>query len=543
MKKLFLLILVFGSYIYALEIDECKTDVYFANGILTNEGTASSNALLLKFSIIEKRYKGNIKEYKKHIGKVKEAYNETHFGGLGDLLESLAQKLGVQGHIDDLASFFSPFSSLIQKTSHDRNLETQIASYADSIVHGHKVLVVAHSQGNLFTYEAREKLLFGSKLGWASKYFQVVSIASPAMFAIPGGTPLISWDNDLVAWLGIYNSSMVHNPIRKVDWQRLSPAIGLGTTAQKPTSNYINDSQVGTVYKKDWKAYEGILSKFDSVVHAFTFYMGEDLAGGKILNPFDGSKLHTDKAKNLIMHAVDEKLTYLENLDSQWETDQEFDKNTCNYRITVKHRYYSSLEIGEKVYPFNGSKKLYQVNGEYVKASCGGENILETWDGKKDNECLMIDNVEKEKILGGQRYIRDDDKDVVLDTNTSLMWQDNVLAKKPWLSFDNMYVKKRYMDTSGNSATTYCTDLTLGGYKDWRLPSIDELESVGRPHTRENRNLMLSVFRVNPSLYYWSNATVAGQIISAWQVHLTSGHQTYTRKGFHCRVRCVRAGQ
>ena len=28
---------------------------------------------------------------KKYIGKVKEAYNETHFAGLGDLAESLAQ--------------------------------------------------------------------------------------------------------------------------------------------------------------------------------------------------------------------------------------------------------------------------------------------------------------------------------------------------------------------------------------------------------------------------------------------------------------------
>ena len=53
-----------------------------------------------------------------------------------------------------------------------------------------------------------------------------------------------------------------------------------------------------------------------------------------------------------------------------------------------------------QVYPFYASKKLYQVNGEWVKASCGGNNILETWEGKKDNECWMIDNPEAEKIIG-----------------------------------------------------------------------------------------------------------------------------------------------
>jgi len=54
--------------------------------------------------------------------------------------------------------------------------------------------------------------------------------------------------------------------------------------------------------------------------------------------------------------------------------------------------------MDDMVYPFAPNKKLYQVNGEWVKASCGGENILGeghellTWDGKQDTECLMIDN-------------------------------------------------------------------------------------------------------------------------------------------------------
>ena len=215
MKKLLLLLL---NFLNAIEIDEYKTDIYFANGILTSEGDATANADLLMLSILIDRYAGNEKEMRKHIGKVKEVWNETHLAGIGDLAESLAQKLGIQNSIDDIASFFAPFSLLINKTSHDRNLETQIKAYKASIKSGHKVLVVAHLQGNLFTYEAREKLLLGTNQGWMTKYFQVVSVASPAMFSIPGGTPLISWDNDMVAWLGIYNSSMVENEVRHVFW-------------------------------------------------------------------------------------------------------------------------------------------------------------------------------------------------------------------------------------------------------------------------------------------------------------------------------------
>ncbi|MGC9351853.1 MAG: hypothetical protein ACP5D3_07680 [Sulfurovum sp.] len=60
MKRIFLLLFILISYVNALEIDEYKTDVYFANGILTNEVNASSNTLLLKLELIKNRYGGNV---------------------------------------------------------------------------------------------------------------------------------------------------------------------------------------------------------------------------------------------------------------------------------------------------------------------------------------------------------------------------------------------------------------------------------------------------------------------------------------------------
>ena len=86
---------------------------------------------------------------------------------------------------------------------------------------------------------------------------------------------------------------------------------------------------------------------------------------------------------------------------SQWSTDEEFDRNTCDYRITVKHRFDPALEIGEKVYPFAPNKKLYQVNGAYVKATCGGTDFTDDWADKKENECWRINNLPKETIRTG----------------------------------------------------------------------------------------------------------------------------------------------
>jgi hypothetical protein len=50
MKRLLLLILVCISYLNAIEIDEYKTDIYFANGILTDEGNVRLKVLFDAFS-------------------------------------------------------------------------------------------------------------------------------------------------------------------------------------------------------------------------------------------------------------------------------------------------------------------------------------------------------------------------------------------------------------------------------------------------------------------------------------------------------------
>ena len=60
------------------------------------------------------------------------------------------------------------------RLTHITDLKKQIHAYRDSISSGHGVLVVAHSQGNLFTREAYDALD-----PCMQKQFEAVSIASP----------------------------------------------------------------------------------------------------------------------------------------------------------------------------------------------------------------------------------------------------------------------------------------------------------------------------------------------------------------------------
>lgn len=167
MKKIFLLLILLVSVAFSA-IDECKTDVYFANGILTGPADAQFNTGLLEEEI---KQKFGIDYYNKHIGKVDYAYNHT-YGQIPDLAESLNQILNeTYGKPNLFDSDMRQLLNQLVKVAHDADLKLQVEKYEESIKDGHKVLVVAHSQGNLFTREAYLQLGKKSKNAWMQNYF------------------------------------------------------------------------------------------------------------------------------------------------------------------------------------------------------------------------------------------------------------------------------------------------------------------------------------------------------------------------------------
>ncbi len=74
---------------------------------------------------------------------------------------------------------------------------------------------------------------------------------------------------------------------------------------------------------------------------------------------------------------------------SLFEVISQENPNTANWRVTVKNR--ETNETVEGVYPFNLKGSLYQLDsGEWVLASCGGEEIQEIWDGQKEGELYKL---------------------------------------------------------------------------------------------------------------------------------------------------------
>jgi hypothetical protein len=113
--------------------------------------------------------------------------------------------------------------------------------------------------------------------------------------------------------------------------------------------------------------------------------------------------------------------------------------------------------------------------------------------------------------------------ETVLDTETDLLWQRAVPAS--------------FYTWSG--ALAYCEGLSLGGFSDWRLPNIKELQTL--VDDREySPAIDTTAFPATPLSYFWSSSPFANNATSAWVVWADDGHTyTWTMTNVN-RVRCVR---
>jgi len=208
--------------------------------------------------------------------------------------------------------------------------------------------------------------------------------------------------------------------------------------------------------------------------------------------------------------------------------------DTAFFPNTQNMRYYWSSTTSE----LKDHKKYYLLSF----------NRGHVYNSTSPNKAATVRAVRGTPLTNPNRYHLNMDK-TVTDFNTGLIWelktQEN--SNKKWLQ---------------HMAAEYCNDLELGGYSDWRLPTVKELLTLIDFTRSDSPMLCMPVFKNSvigfhseTSAYYWSSTTSAAPVLQtgkktmAWTVDIQHGT---TRLGFKpCqdnngdtfRVRAVRGGQ
>ena len=121
----------------------------------------------------------------------------------------------------------------------------------------------------------------------------------------------------------------------------------------------------------------------------------------------------------------------------------------------------------------------------------------------------------------------------VTNTDTGLMWE---------LKTDDGGNRDEDSVYTWGKALSYCENLTLAGYDDWRLPNVNELHSIV-DYSTYGPSINTTFFHNTVSSSYWSSTTT-GNPYDAWFVDFLHGYvYGYDKSPAVGSARAVRSGQ
>jgi len=114
---------------------------------------------------------------------------------------------------------------------------------------------------------------------------------------------------------------------------------------------------------------------------------------------------------------------------------------------------------------------------------------------------------------------------MVKDPATNLLWEDTPHVRETKVTHPR--------------AKEYCTELKLGGFEDWRLPTIHELLTIVDYH-RVSPAILHAFSYVEDESFYWTSTTVADESDAFWGVNFKRGSSSKASEYYDRYVRCVR---
>ena len=115
---------------------------------------------------------------------------------------------------------------------------------------------------------------------------------------------------------------------------------------------------------------------------------------------------------------------------------------------------------------------------------------------------------------------------MIKDTSTGLLWEDTPHVRETKITHPR--------------AKMYCSELKLGDFQDWKLPTIQELLTI-IDYRRTSPALMKAFNYVEDESFYWSQTVVADESDAFWGVNFKRGASSKASEYYDRYVRCVRS--
>jgi len=113
---------------------------------------------------------------------------------------------------------------------------------------------------------------------------------------------------------------------------------------------------------------------------------------------------------------------------------------------------------------------------------------------------------------------------IVIDKATGRMWERNPPS--------TTYTQP--------AAAAYCAANRLGGFSNWRLPTVIELVSILDFSVTTPSLINSTVFLNTVGIYYWTSTLLAGDATRAWALKFSTGEVQQPLASLAYQVRCVR---
>jgi hypothetical protein len=194
------------------------------------------------------------------------------------------------------------------------------------------------------------------------------------------------------------------------------------------------------------------------------------------------------------------------------------------------------LELKKDCFETKTTEVFIKANQQVIlnlklKPSCGAVSV------KPPSKYSKLDSNGKQLPDSAQSWV------MVLDNETNFIWEvkqnkDGVKDYDNPNDADNTY---NWVE-SNQKFVNALNAARLGGFSDWRLPSLKELKTLVDSN-RKNPAISADYFPNTQSSLYWTSTTYASSMNTVWCVNFFFGLDQFTGKHNACYVRAVHVGQ